>query len=279
MQFPTSFLALGLALSSAVVATPAVQRDIKTITGVIADITAKVQSLDGAINAYSGGSIDKIQSASDDIVSTTEDAVVTVKGEAELADIDALQLTTPIQSLISDISDAIDALISKKEQVVAAKAGPQTYKSLQAQKTAAEALATALTSKVSDNIKSIAATLAKGISDAIQKGIDAYEDVSTGGGDEGSSSTSAKPTATDGGSEPTSEPTATDGGSEPTATDGPSPSYPAGTGGSPAPTGTGVTPPGSTDTGKPEPPITNGASSMAVSGALGVVALAAVLVF
>lgn len=277
MQFPTSFLALGLALSSVVVATPA-QRDIKTITGVIADITSKVQSLGGAINAYNGGNVDKIQAASDDIVATTEDAIVTVKGEDVLADIDALQLTVPIQSLISDISDAIDALISKKEQVAAAGAGPQTYKSLQAQKTAAEALATALTSKVSDNIKSIAATLAKGISDAIQKGIAAYEDVSTGGGDEGSSTTSAKPTSTDGGSEPTSEPTTTDGGSEPTPTDTPSPSYPAGTGGSGSPNGTGVTPPGPTDTGS-EPPITNGASSMVVSGAMGVVALAAVLVF
>lgn len=275
MQFPTSFLALGLALSSVVVATPA-QRDIKTITGVIADITSKVQSLDGAIKAYNGGNVDKIQAASDDIVATTEDAITTVKGEAVLEDTDALQLTVPIQSLISDISDAIDALISKKEQVAAAGAGPQTYKSLQAQKTAAEALATALTSKVSDSIKSIAATLAKGISDAIQKGISAYEDVSTGGGDEGSSTTSAKPTSTDGGSEPTSEPTTTDGGSEPTDT--PSPSYPAGTGGSGSPNGTGVTPPGPTGTGS-EPPITNGASSMVVSGAMGVVALAAVLVF
>lgn len=273
MQFTTSMLALGLAIGA--VATPTldsrtpslVKRDIDSIVSVISDITTQVKGLASAIESYSGGDIADIQAASDKIVSTTEAGVATVKASDVLADIDAVGLVQPVTDLSGDITSAVDALIAKKDQVAAANAGPATYKDLQDQLAAASSLADALTSKVSSNLQSTAAGLSAKITAAIQKGIDAFKDISTGGGS-GTSTGGSAPTSS-GGAAPTSS-----GSAEPTSTGSPT-TYPAGTGGAHS-TGSGVSPPTSSSTA----PITNGAGANAVSGVLaGVVGVAAILAF
>ncbi|KAF7128652.1 hypothetical protein CNMCM5793_003503 [Aspergillus hiratsukae] len=178
----TSVLALGA--FTGVLATPTkvsrepslVERDIATITGVINDISAKVDALDADIKAYNGGPTDTIEGASEDLVSTINAGTSTVAAQPALSTPDALNLVNPILALTNKVKTTINDLISKKSPIVAAGSGPTTYNQLLAQYTASQNFATALSSKVPEGLKSTADQLSAGILSAIQTGIDAYKD-------------------------------------------------------------------------------------------------------
>ncbi|EYE91256.1 cell wall mannoprotein 1 family protein, partial [Aspergillus ruber CBS 135680] len=184
MKFSLSLLTT-LALSANVLATATVEargptrvgRDLASITGVLSGISDKVGSLHTAINNFNGGDTQPVESASDSLVDAINSGTTKVNGGDELNSMDALGLQKPVSDLKDKIQSTISDLNSKKQKIVDAGKGSLTYNDLQKQKTAALKLSDAIVSKVPENLHDIAHSLASGISDAIQKGVEDFEDV------------------------------------------------------------------------------------------------------
>ncbi|KAH2564780.1 hypothetical protein KXV42_002036 [Aspergillus fumigatus] len=258
----TSLLAWGA--FAGVLATPTkvswapslVERDFAAVTSVVAAISSKVDTLDANIKAYTGGDTSAIVDASADLISTINDGTSTVAAQPALSQVDALNLVNPILALTNKVKTTIDDLISKKSLIVEAGAGPTTYSQLLDQYTASSNLATTLSGKVPEALKQVAEELSSGITSAIQKGIDAYKDVSTPPTTT-TSSTSTPPTTS-----PTTTPTETSTPCETTTTP-PETSTPCETTTTTTPptetTTTPTTPPAetTTTTNVPVPPVTS----------------------
>jgi hypothetical protein len=294
MKFLSTIILSTLSLSLNAVGTPTVEargpslveRDLATVTGVISAIQAKVKALDSAINSYNGGDVSAVQSASDSVVSAINSGVATVKGSGDLSQNDALQLPGPVQELTKDVQSAVNDIISKKDKIVAACQGAQTLKDLQQQKTASGALADAITSKVPSSLQGIASQLSSGITAAIQKGIDSYQNA--GGCSSSSSSSASSASSATGTGAATSATSATSATITTTAT---SPGSAAGSSSassaritssskvvSSTPTsGSGSGSGGSTTTGSTGPLSTGAASAISVSSSVGIIAALAVL--
>ncbi|PLB54906.1 hypothetical protein P170DRAFT_483705 [Aspergillus steynii IBT 23096] len=190
MKF-AAFSILTLGLTSGALAQPTrVERDLPTVTGVLSGIGPKVEALDSAVQAYSGGDVAKVQQASDNLVDAINAGTTKVKGTSDLSTSDALGLPGPVNELKDKISTVITHLSSKKSQLVKAGKGGQTYSDLTEQKTAAKKLSDTIVSKVPDSLQDLAGSIASGISEAIQKGVKEFQD-QEGKGSSGSSSGSS----------------------------------------------------------------------------------------
>jgi hypothetical protein len=192
MRFSALLVTLGL---TGALATPTLVSREAAAVGVISDISAQVSALASAVSSYSGGDPSAVKSASEKLVSTINTGVDTVKNGDALTTADALALTSPVQDLTKQVEGVVGDLISKKDQFVAANAGGTVYQDLQAQYTAADNLAKAISAKVPESLSDIAAQLSAGITAAIQKGLDAYKDAASSTGT-ASSSASATETKT-----------------------------------------------------------------------------------
>jgi hypothetical protein len=173
MKFSAPLLSLALALSAAATPTP-VRRDLASIQSAIANIATAVNTLDAAEQAYTGGDTTTLQNDSNAVVSATDAGTAVANASGDLSDLDALGLVSPIQSLTTDVQNAINDIIAIKTAIVAAGSQTQTLNDLIQQNTSATALANAITAKVPTDLQSTAASLAAGITNAIQQGIDAY---------------------------------------------------------------------------------------------------------
>ncbi|KAL2829378.1 hydrophobic surface binding protein A-domain-containing protein [Aspergillus pseudoustus] len=203
MKFSAVLSALAL-VAPGVLASPT-QRDLATIQGVITDIQSQVNSLQTAIEANPLDA-DAIVAQSDTLVSTINDGATTVDAQAALTQIEALGLVSPIQDLAADVDTTVQALVGRKDEIDALNEGCTTLESLQAQAAAAQKLADSLIAKVPEALKDISTELAATISNAIQKGVDAYA----------GECDNTEPTSTT--TTTTSEPTSTTTTSEPTST-------------------------------------------------------------
>ncbi|KIN00390.1 hypothetical protein OIDMADRAFT_180632 [Oidiodendron maius Zn] len=173
MKFSSTLLSLALALSATATPTP-VRRDLASIQSAIANIATAVNTLDAAEKAYTGGDTTTLQTDSDAVVSATDAGTAAANASGALSDLDAIELVSPIQSLTTDVQNAINDIIAIKSAVVAAGSQAQTLSDLIQQNTSATALAVAITAKVPTVLQSTAASLAAGITNAIQEGITAY---------------------------------------------------------------------------------------------------------
>jgi len=270
MKFTAAVALLGFGLN--------VAGQLATVEGVITAIQNKVDTFDSAAKSYTGGAPTALQSASDDVISTTNSGVTTVNGSADLDETDALGLTEPVQTLTTHITTAINDLIAKKAQIVAACAGAATLTDLNNQKTAASALATAITSKVPTSLQPIASQLSAGITAAIQKGIDAFTGTTCSSSSSGSGTGTATSSASGSASgSATGTATVTSVGSASGTATGTTIVVAPTTSG--AATGTGSSP-GGTTTGTSPPLFTNAAVVNNFNAPVGIVAaLAALLAF
>ncbi|KAL4932431.1 cell wall mannoprotein 1 family protein [Aspergillus undulatus] len=248
-----------LALATTALATPAKRQS--SPADIIDTISEQVSALDSAVDSYSGGDPSSVQDASDTLVSTINDAVEQVSSGPDLSNADALALTGPVQDLTDQVDGVITKIIDKKDQFVEAGSGGHVKTSLNQQYEAAANLAEALSSKVPEALAEIAAELSAGITNAIQRGVDAYADVEEGGDDDSTTTSSSTATATE---------TETD---TPTSTSS-TPVIPTPTDSEP----TGSSTPTSSPTNSPSPPEFTGAASKQgfslVGGALAAVAVA-----
>jgi hypothetical protein len=274
MKVSTAIAAFGLFLGVVSEPVARVKRDLATFEGIISDIAAQVDALTSAVNAFSGDG-GAVQGASSKLVTIINDGVTKAKSQPQLTQSEALQLTKPVQDLTDKVNTDVDAVIAKKSAFVGAGLGGSIKASLKQQYDAANALADAISGKVPPELAGVAKELSAGIANAIQRGIDAYKDVS----DSAPSSTKTSgPTAT---AQPTeSMPTGTTAApttssSQPTAA--PTGGYPTGGSGS---SSSGVAAPTGTYSASPSTPaFTGAASANKVAGLGGIAIAAAVLAF
>ncbi|GAB1200416.1 M-myrmeciitoxin-Mp1 [Aspergillus pseudonomiae] len=267
MRFSAIFT---LGLAGAALATPLVERA-SSPADIIAEISSKTDALDSAIKGYSGGDPSKVESASADLVSTITKGTETIKGGDEISTSDALGLPGPVQDLTKKVEQAVDDIIAKKDQFVKAGAGGKVKESLNQQKSAADGLADAITSKVPEALKDIAKNLSAGISKAIQKDVSDSAPSSSAAPTETASATDSASATETGSSSATGSASATSSGPViPTSSSGASSSA--------VPSGSS-TPTGSGSASATSPPLATGAANKATIGySLGAVAMAAIAV-
>ncbi|KAE8153577.1 hydrophobic surface binding protein A-domain-containing protein [Aspergillus avenaceus] len=271
MKFSAIFLTLGLA--STTLATPALVERADSPTDIIANIQSQTEALGSAINSYNGGDPSKVESASADLISTITKGTEAIKAGDDLDNMGALALTGPVGDLKDKVESVVDSIIDKKDQFVKAGAGGKVKASLSKQLDAAEGLASAITSKVPKNLQEVAQGLSAGISNAIQKGVDAYKSVSDSAPSSSAPSTD-KATATASESSATETASATKT-SEASATTS-SAVIPSSSG---AASSSAATPSGSASASPSSPPLaTGGASKAAIGYSFGAVAVAAIAI-
>jgi hypothetical protein len=155
-------------------------RQVATVVNVINQITTDTKDLDTIVKSFSGaGDVPKLQAASDKLATTVTDGVDTVNNASSLSLTDALQIQGQVQALQSTVETTVNDLISKKSTIVSAGAGARVETSLQQQLKGAQQLSTAISSKVPSEVSGLAQQFSSGITNALQKGVDAFKD--TGG--------------------------------------------------------------------------------------------------
>jgi hypothetical protein len=186
-----------LAVPAQVESPSLVQRADGAIVSAIKAINVQVNKLDDAITA-TPLVLDTVIAKSNTLLNEIQAAVATTKEQPDLAFGEAIALTDPTTALAEDTEKTINDLVGIKSQIVAADKACKTLDSLQAQFTASNKLADAITARVPAALESIAARLSSRISDAIQGGIDAYQGTCSPGSSSSSPSTpssSATPTS------------------------------------------------------------------------------------
>jgi len=209
-----------------------VQRDLKSIQGVLSDIGTQVDALDKAVTSFSGDPT-ALLAAGQQLLSTIKSGVSTVSASAPLDITDATQVAQGSIALNQSTTNVVNDLIAKKQALVAANVGPGILKSLQDQKAASGSLAEAITSKVPTALQPTAQGLSQGVGDSLQRGIAAYQGVGS----------SPAPSSTNHGnmSMPTSSATKPAGNST-VVSPTPSGSKPAGSSGTVKPASSGASP-------------------------------------
>lgn len=178
MKFFFTLLTLGFAVISAAepVSKAYRKRDLAAFQGVISAVNDQVLVLQAALTAFNGGDGTDIRAANDKLVATINAGVITVNAQPALTFSEGVSLTQPILDLTDVVNATVDVAI-KKEQVIAdAGLHAEVLADLKAQKASSEALAATITAKVPSSLQGIAASLSAGISNALQRGIDAYSD-------------------------------------------------------------------------------------------------------
>jgi hypothetical protein len=194
MRFSAILVTLGL---TGALATPTLtSRQNAPAAGVISGIQAQLSAVASAVSAFDGKDPKPVEDASSKLVTIINDGTKTVSSGPAMTTMDALGLTGPVQDLTKQTEGVINDLISKKDQFVAANAGPTVYQNLQEQYTASDNLSKAISAKVPQGLGDLASQLAAGITAAIQKGIDAYKDAGSAPTSSGTSSASATETST-----------------------------------------------------------------------------------
>ncbi|KAL4912340.1 hydrophobic surface binding protein A-domain-containing protein [Aspergillus aurantiobrunneus] len=178
MKFLSSFLTATLAYSAFAEPIPKEKRALADYQNVFSAISDQVATVADSVASYVGGSIPgtDVQDASNALVTVINDGAASVSGFDDLSTSDALALVSPIQTLTGDVSALVDAVIAAETNFDTDGLSADVLSSLQAQKTASEALRDAITPKVPAALQDIAAELAEGIVTEIQRGITAYSD-------------------------------------------------------------------------------------------------------
>lgn len=176
MKFFGTVLAFGLVATTFAEPIPASKRALSDFQAVITAVRTQVGVLDTTVTNYQGGTAtaDNVQTESDELVTIIENGDTTVQGLPTLSSIEALGLVSPIQALTGDVSDLVDNVIAAHGKFQAEGRDGEVLTSLQEQKTASEGLAASITSKVPSSLQGLANELSAGISENIQRGIDAY---------------------------------------------------------------------------------------------------------
>jgi hypothetical protein len=228
------------------------RRDAASVTNVLTGITNQINAVDAIVKAYTGGSVDSLSAASATLLHDITSGTATIKDSAPLSLTDAETIAQNVISLNTSTAAVVDDLIAKKSVFDAQSppAGGVILQSLQAQASASQDFATALTALTPADLAPVAASLSAAIAANLQRGISAYQGdadlpppTSSGGSPPPASSTGggAPGSSTSGVASPTSGPgsSASATGTHPhphsSATGAPSPSCSTG---SNAPNGT-----------------------------------------
>lgn len=177
MKFFGTFITLGLALGALAEPIPrrVVKRDVQVFLDTLSTINEQVGVLQTAVTEFAGDDTD-LKAASDELITRIDAGTEAVTAEPELTSTETLSLATPINELTDTTNDSVDAIIEKEPDFIEAGLEGEVLETLNKQKTSSTALGEAIVGKVPEELKDTATKLAAGITDAIQRGIDAYSD-------------------------------------------------------------------------------------------------------
>ncbi|KYK58756.1 hypothetical protein DCS_05774 [Drechmeria coniospora] len=144
------------------------ERDLATVTGVIANVGTKIEALDTAAKAFSGDQAG-VLGAAKELISTLEAGTKTVSGSAELTLSDAVALQGPVTALQSKAEKLESNFLAKRSAVEEAGACDAVRKALSDISTNSEALIKAVVGKVPTDAQAIAKTLAEGLTTVLAK--------------------------------------------------------------------------------------------------------------
>ncbi|KAK3190951.1 hypothetical protein K4F52_002899 [Lecanicillium sp. MT-2017a] len=259
-------IVLGCLAATTLAAQPIVERDLKTITGVLDEIKTDIQTLDDAVKNYSDDK-EPLLKASNDLIESIKSGKTKVDGSDNLELNDAVSLTGPVQELTSLGQTLADDLKARRETVEKLGECSLVRTQISSVNEASQALIKSVISKVPEEAQSIAEQLAAGLTDVLNQSQEDFSEAnckdsgSPGGGDGGDGGSSAP-----GGGSTSAPP------SESTPAPAPTTSAAAPGGGATHPTGGNGSP---TKTDSP-PVVTGGAATMAPLGGLAI-AVAALL--
>jgi hypothetical protein len=168
---------VSLALFGAAFAAPVAKRDLQTIQTSIAAVGTALTALDTSIKAIQGpADAMKVLGMSQMVNQALTDATTKITATQPITLTDALSLQTSAQTLTTTAGTTVTDLIAKKAIIIQAPgAQAATLQNLQAQKTASDALAKAVTAKVPANVQSIAQQQTAQIGMTLDKGIAAFK--------------------------------------------------------------------------------------------------------
>jgi len=253
MKFSTqiTFFALALGASarlqppSNVVRSPPslVERDLATVTSVIADVDTGIKALDKEVNAFSGDN-SALDKAAENLISIIKAGTSKISSGSDLSLSDALALQSVVTGLQGDADTLVSDLSSKKSAFEEAALCSTLRQQTTDISTASKALIAAVVSKVPEAAQEIAKELASGVTKSLDKSQAEFAegscvDKSGGGGGGGGSTSDGGSSPTSGAGETSGAPTGapTTGASEPAQTGYPTTSAGAGTTAAPTPTG------------------------------------------
>jgi hypothetical protein len=181
MRFLTTFLFASSAIAATIVEKRAtkVERDLPTITGAFNSIGSAVVILDNSVKALVpngdvASEIADLTDKSNGVISAINTATTTVSGTSAVSLIDALTLVSASNTLVNQVQNTVNDLISAKSIIDAANEDQFVLDQLNAIKTAANSFIAAVVSKVPTIAQSIAQTQAEKVVTALNQGITAY---------------------------------------------------------------------------------------------------------
>lgn len=154
-----------------------VQRDYATISNAVVAIQSDTSKLDTAIKGYtSSAQTTSLQATSDALLAQINKQTTIVSNTAAITLSEALKVANQVDALTAVVNTTVNDAIAKKATFVTATAGKRVYQSFVDNKAAAVKFGNAVKSKVPSNAQSIADSKIKGITDALQRGINAFAD-------------------------------------------------------------------------------------------------------
>lgn len=245
MKWSTILMPLGLALGVVAEPVPVMKRDLASFQKFLTDIEQGINHLTSLIQDYTGGPGTDVLEYNEELIRLIYDSVEIAEASEQLSYNDGLLLAAQISALMTSITPPIDLLIEKKQLGIENGIAYDVKMAITAMYDATEALGQAIKDKMDPAMKEVADSLNAEILADIQRGVDAYADVTgpepTDTATQGPEPTETEPGPT--GSEtvgPTASPT---DGPTATPTDGPTD----GPTDTPGPTETGTNPPTPTD--------------------------------
>jgi len=225
MKFSTIFGVAALAMSAS--AKTLAKRDIATIKDVFSNIGDLTEQFTKDVEAFTDDPT-KLASDAQSLLAAIKSGTTKIDNGGDISTNDALELKPVVDELTKQTTDAVNALLDKKDDLVQAGAGKAVYDALTAQEAASKELADTTTSKVPEQFQALAAQLSKGIQEELAKGAAAFKGASGGSSSptttSDSSSTTTKAggstTSTSKGSETTKAPETTKKGAETTTDKG-----------------------------------------------------------
>jgi len=166
---------LSLALFGSAFAAPTVKRDLATIQTSIMTVGTSLTQLDTAIKAIQGpADAMKVLTASTMVNQALTDATTKIMATQPITLTDALSLQTSAQTLTTTATTTVTDLMAKKAVIVMAGQQQATLAGLQQQKTASDALAKAVSSKVPAGVQNIAMQQTMQIGTSLDAAIKAF---------------------------------------------------------------------------------------------------------
>lgn len=152
-----------------------IERDIKAITGVLANVQTDIDGLDGQVKGWTTDPT-KVLDASNKLIATIKQGAVTVKGSENLALTDAIQLLKPVQELKKHSQTLVDDLKGKKNQVQTQGLCDAVRGEIGDINKNSQDLIDATVSKVPQGAQGIAKQQAQGIIDVLKDAQDAFSE-------------------------------------------------------------------------------------------------------